>query len=102
MFAGVGGHMRQVGSWWVLLVLLAAPCIGAEAEEKKDEVTVRLKDGSTATGTVVRGEEEPRVTDDTRLFLAPTGRPLRGGEGYFSDHWIFFPGLAYGVSDNFT
>ena len=40
--------------------------------------------------------------DDSRLFLAPTGRPLRKGEGYFSDHMVLFPGLAYGVTDNFT
>jgi hypothetical protein len=42
------------------------------------------------------------VEDETRLFLAPTGRPLRSGEGYFSDHYVLFPGLAYGVTDHFT
>ena len=42
------------------------------------------------------------VEDETRLFLAPTGRPLRRGEGYFSDHYVFFPGMAYGVSDHVT
>ncbi len=38
----------------------------------------------------------------TRLIFAPTGRMLRGGEGYFSDYWIFFPGIVVGVSDNVT
>ena len=41
-------------------------------------------------------------TPDTRLFIGPTGRPLRKGAGYFSDHFIFLPGVAYGVTDNVT
>jgi hypothetical protein len=99
--------MRRSAAVTFLALLWAAAVLGAEAvndEEKKDgEVTVQLKDGSTATGTLVREEEaEPPVRDDTRLFLAPTGRPLRRGSGYFSDHWIFFPGLAYGVTGNVT
>jgi len=36
----------------------------------------------------------------SRLMYAPTGRPLRKGEGYFSDVYVFFPGIAYGVTDN--
>ena len=35
----------------------------------------------------------------TRLMFAPTGRPLRRGEGYFFSHWVIFPGVAYGFSD---
>lgn len=42
------------------------------------------------------------VVDDTRLFFGPTGRPLRKGAGYVSDHFLFFPGVAYGVTDNVT
>ncbi len=38
----------------------------------------------------------------TRMFFAPTGRMLKKGHGYFSDYYIFFPGVAYGVTDNFT
>ncbi|MFC1557044.1 hypothetical protein ACFL5L_03580 [candidate division KSB1 bacterium] len=36
----------------------------------------------------------------TRLFFAPTGKMLKKGEGYFSDYFIFFPGVVYGLSDN--
>ncbi len=36
----------------------------------------------------------------TRLFFAPTGQMLKKGEGYFSDYQLFFPGVAYGVTDN--
>ena len=27
---------------------------------------------------------------------------LKKGEGYFSDYELFFPGIAYGVTDNVT
>jgi hypothetical protein len=33
-------------------------------------------------------------------MFAPTGRPLRKGDGYFSDHYVVFPGFAYGLTDN--
>jgi hypothetical protein len=38
----------------------------------------------------------------TRLFFAPTGQMLERGEGYVSDYLLFFPGIAYGVTDNIT
>lgn len=38
----------------------------------------------------------------SRLMFAPTGRPLEKGDGYFSDHDIFFPGFAYGLTDHFS
>lgn len=51
---------------------------------------------------VARGEFEPRPSDSnyTRLLFSPTGRPLGKGEGYFSDHYVVFPGVAYGLTDN--
>ena len=38
----------------------------------------------------------------TRLFFAPTGQMLKQGEGYVSDYEVFFPGVAYGLTDNIT
>jgi hypothetical protein len=38
--------------------------------------------------------------NETRLFFAPTARPLKGGEGYFADYYLFFPMVAYGLTDN--
>ncbi len=35
-----------------------------------------------------------------RLFVGPTGRMLKAGEGYFSDMLIFFPSVGYGITDN--
>lgn len=38
----------------------------------------------------------------TRLFFGPTGQMLKRGEGYFADYQLFFPGVAYGVTDNIS
>ena len=40
--------------------------------------------------------------NQTRLFFAPTGQMLKKGEGYFSDYELFFPGVAYGITDNIS
>lgn len=40
--------------------------------------------------------------NSTRLFFAPTGQMLKKGEGYVSDYELFFPGMAYGLTDNVT
>jgi len=38
----------------------------------------------------------------TRLFFAPTAQMLKKGDGYFADYELFFPGFAYGVTDNIS
>ncbi len=38
----------------------------------------------------------------SRLMFSPTGRPLRRGDRYFFNHYVFFPGMAYGLTDHFT
>jgi hypothetical protein len=50
-------------------------------------------------GQVVGGEFRRFDPNRTRLFFAPTGRPLDAGEGYFSDSELFFPMVAVGVTD---
>jgi hypothetical protein len=40
--------------------------------------------------------------NSTRLFFAPSGQMLKQGEGYVSDYEVFFPGIAYGVTDNIS
>lgn len=40
--------------------------------------------------------------NETRLFLAPTARPLKQGAGYLADHLLFFPGFQYGLTDNLS
>lgn len=48
------------------------------------------------------GEFFERDPNNTRLFFSPTGRSLKAGQGYFSDYELFFPGVAYGLTDRFT
>ena len=38
----------------------------------------------------------------TRLFFAPTARMLKKGEGYLADYYLFFPMVAYGITDNIS
>ena len=38
----------------------------------------------------------------SRLLFATTGRPMEKGTGYVSVHYIFFPGVGYGITDNFS
>jgi len=53
-------------------------------------------------GRVVDGVFQRFDPNYSRLLFAPTGRPLRKGDAYFSDFYVFFPGVAYGISDNFS
>ncbi len=50
------------------------------------------------------GDTESRPSDAnyTRLLFSPTGRPLAKGTGYFSDHYVVFPGVTYGLTDNLS
>ncbi len=56
----------------------------------------------TDAGRMHNGQYWPPNPNATRLFFAPTGQMIKKGEGYFSDYEIFFPGVAYGVTDNLT
>ena len=53
-------------------------------------------------GEIKQGRFRRLDPNQTRLFFAPTGRPLQKGAGYFADYYIFFPTVAYGVSDNLS
>ena len=54
-----------------------------------------LDNGASAPST--SGTSDPSYS---RLMLAPTGRPLAEGDGYLSDHYVLFPAVAYGITDN--
>jgi hypothetical protein len=61
-----------------------------------------IKSMEAIAGTWVRGEFQYADPNQTRLFFAPTGRGLAQGQGYFSAYELFFPFIAYGVTDFFT
>lgn len=67
------------------------------------EVTVpRASIVSPAEAREVAGDSARLDPNYSRLMFAPTARPLKRGEGYFSDYELLFPGVAYGVTDNVT
>jgi len=68
-------------------------------------VEVRIPRSSVASMAPVHVAEPGllrRDPHDSRLLFAPTGRPLRRGSGYFSDHYVLFPGVTYGVTDGLS
>ncbi|MBM4165586.1 MAG: hypothetical protein FJ218_01460 [Ignavibacteria bacterium] len=38
----------------------------------------------------------------TRLFFGPTAYTLKKNDGYIADYYLFFPTIAYGITDNIT
>lgn len=71
---------------------------GIEFTIPKDQIKSR----KNITDQMVGGELWGKDPNTTRLFFAPTGRPLKKGNGYFAVYEIFFPMLAYGITDFFT
>lgn len=81
----------------------------------RDEDTLKIK-FETLSGTmvdikrnqiktIVNERSDYFIGDDpnkTRLFFAPTGRNLKQGTGYFSVTELFFPTIAFGITDFFT
>ncbi|HET9384457.1 MAG TPA: hypothetical protein VFO67_04860 [Gemmatimonadales bacterium] len=51
------------------------------------------------TGRVTAKGVRRSDASSSRLFFAPTARTLPGGSGYFTDYYIVFPTVGYGVSD---
>ena len=53
-------------------------------------------------GKLVEGKYYRLDPNYSRLLFAPTGRPLKKGHGYFSDYYVFFPGISYGITNHIT
>lgn len=85
--------------------------VGTITGEDGSYITLRTETGievRVPRSTVASIRESLPLTDrflrrdpnDSRLMFAPTGRTLRKGDGYFSDHYVVFPGVTYGVTDH--
>ncbi len=66
---------------------------GVEMVIAKDKIA-SVEQVEVAKGQVVRPDP-----NRTRLFVAPTARPLRAGEGYFSVYEVLLPYFAIGLTD---
>jgi hypothetical protein len=86
--------------------------VGRIVSENDTSLTVATSDGlevvvpraSVVSMTGV-GEDGRSISADpnySRLLFAPTGRPLKRGDGYFSDYELVFPGVAFGLTDNIS
>jgi hypothetical protein len=57
----------------------------------------QIKELERLSGEIAAGEYKRFDPNNTRLFFAPTARPLKQGQGYFSAYQIFFPFVAIGA-----
>jgi hypothetical protein len=85
-------------------VLLMAAVLGVPGAPEPEGEAAEPVETSEATPFAPPEVEAERRTDPnySRLMFAPTGRPLRKGDGYFSDYELVFPGFAVGVTDNLS
>jgi len=63
---------------------------------------IQVKSKNDLAGYFDRGRYFRPDYNSTRLFFAPTARPVKSGQGYVSAYQIFFPFLAVGIGDYFT
>ena len=85
---------RQSWGLFLIAAVLAGPCLGS-AEEPQSESAP-----ATSDATPPSPPDDPN--ESLRLMFAPTGRPLGKGNGYFSDHYVLFPGVGYGLTKNLS
>ncbi len=62
----------------------------------------QIKSIEWLAGEIQNGRYLRSGPNHTRLLFAPTARPLKKGQGYFSAYEVFFPFLAYGLGFNST
>lgn len=70
---------------------------GTRVEVPRSQIAQQRMVAVRASGEV--WDEDPNAT---RLFFTSTARPLAKGEGYISSFMLFFPFVAYGVTDRIT
>src|SRR5262249_48696241 len=87
--------------------------VGTVVDEDEAAVTLRFASGEDLRilrTSIARKESAPGANgkiapprsdpNDTRLMFAPSGRPLGKGDGYVSNHYVVFPGFAFGLTDH--
>ncbi|MDE0962401.1 MAG: hypothetical protein OSB73_04680 [Candidatus Latescibacteria bacterium] len=69
---------------------------GLEVKVPRDSI-VSTRNIKSSNGALTRSDP-----NYSRLMFAPTGRPLRRGQGYWSNYYIFFPGITYGLTNQIS
>lgn len=78
-------------------VIVLRTASGVRVEVPRSQVAQERMVAVRPSGEV--WDEDPNLT---RLFFTSTARPLARGEGYVSSYFLFFPFVAYGVTDRIT
>jgi hypothetical protein len=60
---------------------------------------IQIKSIDFLSGKITSGRYTRVDPNYTRLFFAPTARPLKSGNGYFAGYEVLFPFVAYGIND---
>ncbi len=88
------GRIKEVGESSIIFVT------------EHGEMTIekaKIKEVTLISETDIReGQYWFPNSNQTRLYFGPTGRMLKKGDGYFSDIYLFFPSVAYGITDNIS
>lgn len=71
---------------------------GTQIDVQRDQITSMSRTRGRRVGNEFWAEDP----NGTRLLFTSTGRSLGKGEGYVSAYFLFFPFVAYGVTDRFT
>ena len=108
-------HLGDTTVVHVLRLRNGSQLVGHVTTLTKDSVRVDVTSGSmtVARGDVVEVRELPSSQmkggelwlpnpHSTRLLFSPTAFPLEKGTGYFSDIYLFFMSVQYGITDRFS
>jgi len=115
--AGLGSAEEKAPESVTITLKDGGTLVGTIVAEDEGVVTLRTSSGlelklpreaiaSRSETAQATSDAPPRspLTDpnESRLMFAPTGRPLGKGNGYFSDHYVLFPGVGYGLTKNLS
>ena len=86
------------------IVSIDVDVVQVETNFGKVEIPIRAikKIRRIPESSMQNGEHWYPDLNTTRLFITSTAQMMERGQGYYSNRYLFFSMLAYGVTDNFT
>ena len=86
------------------IVSIDVDVVQVETSFGKTEIPIRAikKIRRIPESSMRNGEHWYPDLNTTRLFITTTAQMMERGQGYYSNRYLFFSMLAYGVTDNFT
>ena len=86
------------------IVSIGVAVVQVETNFGKTEIPIRAikKIRKIPASSMRDGQHWYPDLNTTRLFITTTAQMMERGQGYYSNRYLFFSMLAYGVTDNFT